>query len=354
MCYIVGMARVYVLASMLLACVLSSCYTNVNQLWFKGKREYEVCWFDYCADKKGAVRSLSPRLYRSGDEWYIAARYSKYRDRYPDSCVQWVGLDYEERHGIAPNLQAPIYYHRITPRMAEQLQRRNVNSLNCFEEKLLRKDIASAGGEWVPRLPAGARAVRAEGLSSNSSLLLVNETNHASWLAYPASWLTFLCVDVPATTISFALTPVYFILNAPQGEEGECYNDYVEYGSSWWSDDSDDDSPAPARRHGSRRLPPGPPAHSSAPGKPHAPSPGKRPSGGRDKPSHGGGSSHHHGSHGGGSHGGGHHSSASHGGGHHHHSSSSPPSRHHGRSDGDRKRDDSSSKDHSSSSKKRR
>lgn len=281
------------------AALLSSCYTNVNQMWFKGKREYEVSHLDYHTDASIGVQGLAPVLYRCGDDWYIAAKYTKQRDAYPGRGVQWVGLAYEERHRFELKAHAPVYYHKITPAMANMLLKDSAESRSWFSEQKMRVALAQAGGSWVAQLPPGSKPVPSAFLRRcHSSLMLVDERNYASWMTYPASWLTFLCVDVPASTFTLIFGPFYgtyaaaaYNSHASDGEydaapaaTGESYEPFdplFHYG------------PPPKRHHGK-------------PGPPHGHRPGSKPSG--PPPHHHGGAHHHH--HGGGSHGGGHHGSA--------------------------------------------
>lgn len=308
--------------------MLSSCYTNVNQLWFKGKREYEVSHLDYHTDAAIGVHGLPPQLYKHGNDWYIAAKYNKQKDAYPGRCVQWVGLAYEERHGFELRPNTPVYYHKITPEMAQMLLRSDAGKQGWFSEQRMREALSKAGGAWEPTLPQGAKPVHSEFLRRcHSSLMLVDEHNHASWVRYPGSWLTFLCVDVPASVFTLMFGPFYGsyaaaaydarmadyecdTLPPPSGSSDSMFNYddpfYYHHGSS----------------HKHHHKPSSPPSHGHHGSKPGASSPPHHGSGG-----HGGGAHHGGGHHGGGLHGGGHHGSGSLGGGHHgggrHHSSSS-------------------------------
>lgn len=308
--------------------MLSSCYTNVNQLWFKGKREYEVSHLDYHTDAAIGVHGLPPQLYKHGNDWYIAAKYNKQKDAYPGRCVQWVGLAYEERHGFELRPNTPVYYHKITPEMAQMLLRSDAGKQGWFSEQRMREALSKAGGAWEPTLPQGAKPVHSEFLRRcHSSLMLVDEHNHASWVRYPGSWLTFLCVDVPASVFTLMFGPFYGsyaaaaydarmadyecdTLPPPSGSSDSMFNYddpfYYHHGSS----------------HKHHHKPSSPPSHGHHGSKPGASSPPHHGSGG-----HGGGAHHGGGHRGGGLHGGGHHGSGSLGGGHHgggrHHSSSS-------------------------------
>lgn len=309
--------------------MLSSCYTNVNQLWFKGKREYEVSHLDYHTDAAIGVHGLPPQLYKHGNDWYIAAKYNKQKDAYPGRCVQWVGLAYEERHGFELRPNTPVYYHKITPEMAQMLLRSDAGKQGWFSEQRMREALSKAGGAWEPTLPQGAKPVHSEFLRRcHSSLMLVDEHNHASWVRYPGSWLTFLCVDVPASVFTLMFGPFYgsYAAAAYDARMADYECDTLPPPSGGSSDSMFNYDDPFYYHHGSshkhHHKPSSPPSHGHHGSKPGASSPPHHGSGG-----HGGGAHHGGGHHGGGLHGGGHHGSGSLGGGHHgggrHHSSSS-------------------------------
>lgn len=191
--------------------LLSSCYTNVNQLWLQGKREYELSHFDYYSDPKAGIKGLPPSLYKCGDDWYIAARYMRLADAYPYNCVQWFSASYEARHGFEGAAEAPVHYHKITPEMAAMLRRSDQECWEWFSKRKMQQELAKAGGEWLPTLPAGAQAYPAIFLEYCRSDLLVAEehTESLPWYTYPAMGFTFLCVDVPASAVSLSLGTLY-------------------------------------------------------------------------------------------------------------------------------------------------
>lgn len=194
--------------SLLLAGGLSSCYTNVNQLWFKGKREYEVCYMGYYSTPWEDAQTLPQVLYRCGDDWYLAAHYNRLSDGYPYSCIQWANFDFAERHGFEPDPQAPVYYHKITPELADAMLRPDQVSWHWFSRETMLRELARAGGEWIPQLPAGAKAYSSAFLRQcKSNLLLVEEHTVVppSWYTYPAAGLTALVVDVPGTALALSL-----------------------------------------------------------------------------------------------------------------------------------------------------
>lgn len=202
-----------------LACLLSSCYTNVNQAWFR--KEYSGYLLDYGGEvNKG--RGLEPALYRCGDEWYIAGIKSHVRDR--DWHVHAAWNSYEERHRFAltPLAGRPVYYHKITPEMASRLMVSDATTYSWYTAKHVKEALRRAGGEWVPSLPAGARRVPAAFLryTSTSTSIAEPESVRSPWYAYPMAGLTFLCVDVPCSAALTAVTTVaYLALNDDDDDE---------------------------------------------------------------------------------------------------------------------------------------
>lgn len=284
------------------ACVLNSCYTNVNQLWIKGKREYEVCHFDYYSDPIAGIKGLPPRLYKCGADWYIAARYMRLSDSYPYNCVQRIPDSFEERHGFEATPDAPVYYHKITPELADMLLHSDQECWKWFSKDKMLQELTKAGGEWLPALPAGAKPHSAIFLEYCRRDLLVTEEHiePLPWYTYPAMGLTFLCVDVPASAVC--------ISGGVLAGMGMSVGSISLDGGGSFDDDGDMDSmPMPEKAVR------------------------------RDKSSHhgGGGHAHHHSGFSG-SHDSGKHRSERHHGGsdHRHHSSSSGKHSHHSRGDG--------------------
>lgn len=281
--------------------LLSSCYTNVNQLWLQGRREYEVSQFDYYADPAAGIKGLPPLLYKCGDDWYIAARYMRLTDAYPYNCVQWVSATYAERHGFEGDAAAPVYYHKITAEMAAMLRRSDQASWEWFSKRKMQQELAKAGGEWLPALPAGAQAHPAIFLKYCRRELLVAEERTASlpWYTYPAVGLTFVCVDVPASAVSLTLGMLYGM--------GVSFMDITFVGAG----DADDDlGGMPVPEKAVRRD--GRPAHRHR-GSAHAPADGRK----RHPHHHRSGSEHHH-----------HSGNSDHHGRHHHSTDSHHDKRH--------------------------
>lgn len=193
------------LATLCAALLLCSCYTNLNQAWFEKK--YEGYLLDYNTDEASGLRGLPPRLYRAGQEWYIAAVRSDVQDH--DKRVHAAGQTLLERHTftLTPQQGRPIFYHKITPEMAYWMLRSDDASDFWFSDFSVKDEIEKAGGEWLPALPPGAKAVDAEYLKyCRSSANYVQQLpTDDPWYAYPMAGLTFLCVDLPC---SIAITSV--------------------------------------------------------------------------------------------------------------------------------------------------
>lgn len=321
------MKRIRIILCTAGALALSSCYTNVNQLWFKGQRVYTVSLLDYNEDAATGAQGLPPMLYHCGDEWYIAARHASFRDSYPNNCVQWAGLSYRERHGIDTAVNAPVFYHRITPEMAASL----ITGIGDegFDEESMTADLNKAGGEWMPQLPAGAAAVESAYLRScRTSVPVIAEKNHAPWVAYPASWLTFLCVDLPTNVLVVPTSGLYGLVSEGSYRPKRSCSSYA---SDEWVDSTPESSYLSSydsyhydhhhhhhhHHHGRPVPPPLPPGHAAPPppppsGRPIPPPPSRPTPPPPPPPSHR------------------HHSSSPHpsGGGSHHRGSDSHKNRH--------------------------
>ena len=188
---------------------LSSCYTNFNQRWFFSKhREYVGYEMDYYADVEGGIQGLPPVLYKHGNDWYIAAVRHEIAEGANASAVHHLGDDLAVRNDFVFYPES-IYFHKITPELAYWLRMSDQESHLWFTEHSLRRELRKAGGGWVPSLPAGTVKVDAAYLKyAKRSLMLVDQVrNDAPWYAYPAAGLTFLCVDLPASTVMIACDP---------------------------------------------------------------------------------------------------------------------------------------------------
>lgn len=214
-----GKARLLLVLSA--AALLSACYTNVNQAWFR--KEYSGYLLDYSGEEKSG-RALAPALYRCGDDWYIAGIKSYVRDR--DWHVHAAWNSYEERHRFAltPLAGRPVYYHKITPGMAKLLMASDQAVYAQYTAERLKADMRQAGGSWEPALPPGARRVSAAFLKhGHTSISHVEAVDtRSAWYAYPMAGLTFLCVDVPCSAALTAVTTVaYLALNDDDDDDDD-------------------------------------------------------------------------------------------------------------------------------------
>lgn len=179
------------------AALLSSCYSNVNQAWFR--KQYEGYQFDYVTDAPAGIRGLPPVLYRCGEDWYIAAIKSDVHDH--DPYVHCADEPFMERHRfeLTQHFNRPVWYHKITPAMAELLLVSDQTTNDYFTSAHMMRDLRHAGGEWLPQLPAGAKPVPSEFFKyAKVSVDYVRPLDTASpWYAYPLAGLTFLCIDLP-------------------------------------------------------------------------------------------------------------------------------------------------------------
>lgn len=197
----------------LLASMLCSCYTNYNQRFLDGYREFSGYDLNY-DPRAEEVERLEPELYRCGQEWYIAGIPCKVVAQYRVPSIHSAFSSWYDRNEPAPVLtkRAAVRYHRITPAMAALLRRDQKPSpkMHLISDGELAADLQRAGGSWIPRLPAGARRVPAAWLASRLTaphwVQVDSAATHAPWYIHTASGLTLVCVDAP---YSVACTTVY-------------------------------------------------------------------------------------------------------------------------------------------------
>lgn len=193
-------------------CVVGLCscyYTNYNQQCFKGKREYVAWHLDYHTDEKAGIHGLPPVLYSYHDDWYVAAIRCELKEDYPYGGVQDIRDGFLTRHDFEIKHQG-VYYHKITPELAARLLYSDQESLEWFKPGKVAEEIKKAGGEWLPKPPPGAKAMPARFLEYCRRRVLYVEppVTHARWYTYPAAGATLLFVDVPATTVLVAVSPL--------------------------------------------------------------------------------------------------------------------------------------------------
>lgn len=202
-------------------CLLSGCYTNFNQLWFRAHTEYSGYELNYSAEGG----SLPRALYKHGEDWYIAAYPCTMADR--AKPVHGVSDSFHRRHVFRTKarLSQEPWYHKITPEMAAWLLRADAETVHRFKAEPLLQDMQKAGGDWLRKLPQGAVAVPSEFLKYNrGSLHIATESKgSAPWYSYPAAGLTFLAVDIPATIVCNTVFVLSFFddLSSDREEEEE-------------------------------------------------------------------------------------------------------------------------------------
>lgn len=210
-----GVNRCRRLIAMLALCLgvsmLSACYTNYNQRLLEDYRE--CSGYDINYDKSAETAGLSPVLYRAGKDWYLAgvkcpvevihgmppwhSAFSSWYDRNETSPLRKPGQ--------------PIYYHKITPETASLLLSPRA-AKSKITDGMIAASMKKAGGDWVRRLPQGARAVPAPQLQNSASaphwVMVDSVKTRAPWYVTIASGLTFVCYDVPysaACSMAYAL-----------------------------------------------------------------------------------------------------------------------------------------------------
>ena len=205
--------------------MLTGCYTTVNQVWVP--REYVGYSLDYKGDDAKEARSLPPVLYRCGDDWYIAAVKSSVIEI--SRPVHSVFDGYYKMHDfvLSPLPDYPIYYHKITPEMAANMQRSDQESHRWFSPSRVAGELKKAGGDWMKQLPPGAQPVQAEFLKyCRTSTFNVKELDTKnSWYSYPMAGLTFLVVDVPFSVAATSVTiAAYLALQTLEDEDSELWH----------------------------------------------------------------------------------------------------------------------------------
>lgn len=185
-------------------CMLSACYTNYNQRLLEDYREYTG--YDINYDKSEESRSLEPVLYRAKNAWYLAG--VKCPVEAIHSMPPWHSAfsSWYDRNETSPVRRAgqPIYYHKITPEMANRL--RSTRPMKAkITDGMIAASMKKAGGGWVRRLPQGARAVPAAQLRMAASaphwVMVDSVSTRAPWYMTAAAGATFVCYDVPYSAI---------------------------------------------------------------------------------------------------------------------------------------------------------
>lgn len=195
-----NMIRSIVLA-LLASCLLGACYTNYNQYWMKNHQEHRGyvvrnVWTEGRAD--------APMVCRVGDEWYLRALRVDFRVRRRGNAHHWNSNWWAEHDCRALEETKTTAYHRITPELAQKLV-----GGEMVDDATLENELRRAGGDWLAALPQGG-AVRLYNIKQKYSWSGVDTMNtHAPWYSYAAMGFTFVCVDVPCSTVLSLLELVY-------------------------------------------------------------------------------------------------------------------------------------------------
>lgn len=194
------MKRIIAVISALLCCVLSSCYTQVNQRWLEPYKTYEV---RELAEVKPAQAKDASALYRCGDTWYVSAQSGTYIAKVPrpfrfeeylqpiPAIGRGIGIP------LTRTQDAPrMIYHRLTPEAARLIQKGPM-----WTPRQMRSALRQAGGSWQAELPPGAVKVMSFGEGGRVAPYSERHVKNcrAPWYAYMASGLTLVCVDTPLT-----------------------------------------------------------------------------------------------------------------------------------------------------------
>ena len=167
------MSRIFALLSVVVACVLSSCFTDFYRKPLRGHEEY-AGWL------------VEPTLYSVGETGYVKARQVKMRQQ-RDNC--YYVLSYGE-------LQC---YHKVSDKVKAKL----LKDAYLVSDKDLAQDLKTTGGGWLTKLPRAATGKSA--LDSKPDRRLVERrTKRAPWYRYTLSGLAFVCVDTPVNVAADA------------------------------------------------------------------------------------------------------------------------------------------------------
>lgn len=178
------------------ASFLASCDTNHAQRVMEPYCSYVTAELDYREQGKGGMRRLPPVIYRHGKQWYIAAVVADLRR----SALA---------DGELQRVSKPTWrYHKITPRLANHLL--NPYGKGDISDEFLSRQLTRAGGEWLPVLPDGTKAVSAPYLmAENRTIAWAAEDKmlgKVPWYAYPDAAFSFAVFDLPGHVINTALS----------------------------------------------------------------------------------------------------------------------------------------------------
>lgn len=194
------------------SCLLSSCYTNINQRIAGPYREHSG--FDLYYAEGWHPQAQSPSLYRCGDDWYLAAVRCKVKTQCVMPMVYGIGSGWYDRNETAPEYfsQPHVVYHKITPSMASRLQKYSSYVKKRITDGMMAEDMKRAGGEWVEALPPGTQVIPAPLLAGSLTAahwVLVETTEYnAPWYINAAAGATFVAADIPCSAICTAVALV--------------------------------------------------------------------------------------------------------------------------------------------------
>ena len=200
------------------ALLLCSCYTNYNQRVLENYRTYTG--YDINFDRSEGARVMEPLLYRSGKDWYIAG--VKCGVEVVHSMPPWHSAfdSWYDRNETSPVRREgqPVFYHKITPDMARRLQNARPTKFR-ITDAMIAESMQRAGGNWIARLPQGARPVPAARLRMPASaphwVMIDSMRTNAPWYITTASGAVFICCDVPYSAICSAVYAVGWTLASP-------------------------------------------------------------------------------------------------------------------------------------------
>lgn len=199
----------------LLVCsALNSCYTNYNQRLYEKYRSYTG--YDLNYDKTLVNKTLKPVLYRAGKDWYLAGVSCDVSVIHSMPPWHFITFNWYDRNDTFPVYQpsSRVYYHKITPELAKSLQKIHPSKLRISDGEVA-SAMKRAGGQWVSRLPRGAKAVPAPSLDNAHWVLVDPPKTQAPWYIHTASVLTFVGMDMPYAVVCSALGVAAGVVASP-------------------------------------------------------------------------------------------------------------------------------------------
>lgn len=202
---------------LLMMSCLCACSTKYARRHFDDYRHYQAWELDYREQGDTGSRLVEPVIYRCGSSWYMAAFKTEVRPKRVEKSLLYIPDRQAFEMGAPPKKGDAVFYHRITPKMADHLL--HPFGKGHISDDMLLEDMRRAGGAWSARLPNGAQAIPAPYLRAVNRrvrwTLTESRIEGAPWYKYPLSGVSYVLCDVPEfvldTSGAIILMPVRLI-----------------------------------------------------------------------------------------------------------------------------------------------